>query len=252
MAALDPSEPLFAIAQKIMDAGVGIVAGAKVEIGSEWARNPKVIALALLSRTLANLKGGTALLRDGLVVEARTVTRCACENFICIGGLAAHGSKFVEDLVADEAVQRRRQGKFVLGRFDADVDDTGEKLRHYLDEMERKHPKARQLNLRHVADTSAVKDAYLQFMMLSSDSAHVSARSLNRHFAREHERDTIFLSLNVAPEPTQAELRQTLDWLCAMSLGVCVGANEVLGGTPVGTMLRSLSDEFQITTRARK
>lgn len=248
MVGLSPDEPLLVIAQKIMDAGIGIIAGAKVEIGPEWARNPKVIALALLSRTLANLKGAIGMLREGLVVEARTLTRCVCENFICVGGLAAQGSKFVADLVADEAAHRRRQGKIVLQRSDVDLDDTGEKLRKYLDELLRRHTDARPLNLRAVADASAAKDAYLHFSVLSSDSAHVSGRSLNRHLAREVEGDTVFLRVNVAPEPDPAELLRTLGWLCSMALGVCVGANEVLGGTPVGVTLLSLSDEFQTLT----
>jgi hypothetical protein len=50
-------DDLYAVAQKLMDAGVGIIAGAKVEIGPEWARNPKVIALTLLSRTFGQSQG---------------------------------------------------------------------------------------------------------------------------------------------------------------------------------------------------
>jgi hypothetical protein len=52
--------PLLSFAQKVMDVGIGIIAGAKIEIGREWARNPKVIALTLLSRSLGNLKGAAA------------------------------------------------------------------------------------------------------------------------------------------------------------------------------------------------
>jgi hypothetical protein len=48
-------------AQEVMDAGIGIIAGAKVEIGQEWARNPKVVALALLSRSLGNLGGAIGI-----------------------------------------------------------------------------------------------------------------------------------------------------------------------------------------------
>jgi hypothetical protein len=244
LAGLNPDDPLFAFAQKLMDIGIGIIAGAKVEIGQEWARNPKVVTLTLLSRTLANLKGAVLMIREGLVVEARTLTRSACENVICVGGFAARGSAFVEELVDDEAASRRRRGNFILAGNGSDIGDTARKLGRYLKELEEKRPKFRTLNLRSVADASAVRGAYLHFLQLSSDAAHVSATSLNRHLAREYEGDTIYLRVDVAPDPTAAELRQTLEWLCFLVLGVCVGANEMLGGTPIGMMLRSLAIEF--------
>src|ERR1700692_2262680 len=97
-----------------MDVGLGIIAKAKVAIDQEWARNPKVVALTLLSRSLGNLKGAVAMVHQNLVVEARALTRCACENLICLGGLAALASEFVTALVADKAASRKRKGKLLL------------------------------------------------------------------------------------------------------------------------------------------
>jgi hypothetical protein len=76
-------------------------------------------------------------------------------------------------------------------------------------------------------------------MELSSDAAHVSATSLNRHLVREYEGDTVFLKVDVAPKPRDQDVRMTLEHLCALVLGVLVGANDVLGGTPVGLVLRN-------------
>ena len=90
--------PLLAFAQKLMDVGIGIIAGAKVEKGPEWARNPKVIALTL--PTSSNLKA-LGMVHQNLLVEARSLTRLACENLICAGALAARGTGFVNDLVLD-------------------------------------------------------------------------------------------------------------------------------------------------------
>jgi hypothetical protein len=161
-----------------------------------------------------------------------------------IGGLAANGSKFVQDLIADEAASRRRKGKFVLEAAEADLGDTTGKLRTYLEELEKKPPDFRPLKLKGVADASVVRGAYLYFLVLSSDSAHVSADSLARHIVRDREGYTIYLQVNVAPDPKAGELRQTLEWLCALVLGVCIRTNDVLGGTPVGAMLRNLASEF--------
>jgi uncharacterized protein DUF5677 len=239
--------PLLAFAQKLMDVGIGIIAGAKVEIGQEWAGNPKVVALTLLSRTLANLKGSVAMLHQNLLVEARALTRCACENLICLGGLAARGSEFVNDLILDEAASRRRKGKLLLEHAESqNLIDVSEKLRSYLAELEQKHPKSKSFNTRQIAEGSAIRQAYVWFVMLSGDATHVSATSLNRHLIRELEGDTMYLRVNVAPDPNPIEMLDTLKILCAVVLGVCVATNEVLGGTPVGLMLRSMADELDI------
>jgi hypothetical protein len=242
--------PFLAFAQKLMEAGIGIIAGAKVEIGQEWARNPKVIALTLLSRSLANLKGGVAMVHQNLVVEARSLTRLACENLICAGALAARGTAFVDDLVLDEAASRKRKGKLLLEHVESQDLDVTVKLRGYLADLEKKHPKVKNLNMRQAAEVSAVRQAYVWYTILSGDALHVSATSLNRHLIREHEGDMMYLRVDVAPEPRPQEMYDTVEILCAVLLGVCVATNEILGGTPVGLMLRSLADEFDLLKAA--
>jgi hypothetical protein len=243
--------PLLAFAQKLMDAGIGIIAGAKVEIGQEWARNPKVVALTLLSRSLANLKGAASMVNQNLVVEARSLTRLACENLICAGALAVRGTAFVNDLVLDEAASRKRKGKLLLEHAEnQDLGNVTDKLRGYLAELEKNHPKVKGLNMRQAAESSAVRQAYVWYTILSNDALHVSATSLNRHLVRELEGDTIYLRVDVAPEPRPEEMYDTVDILCSVLLGVCVATNEILGGTPVGVVLRSMADEFDLLKAA--
>jgi len=243
--------PLLTFAQKLMDVGIGIIAGAKVEIGQEWARNPQVIALTLLSRSLGNLKGGIGMVHQNLVVEARSLTRLACENLICAGALAARGSGFVNDLVQDEAASRKRKGKLLLEHAEGQsLLDVTDKLRGYLAELEKKHPRVKGLNMRQEAEASAVRQAYVWYVMLSGDSLHVSAASLDRHLVREREGDTVYLRVDVAPKPRPEEMYDTVEILCAALLGVCVATNEILGGTPVGVVLRSMADEFDVLKAA--
>lgn len=243
--------PLFTFAQKLMDVGIGITAGAKVEIGQEWARNPKVVALTLLSRSLGNLKGAVGMVRQNLVVEARSLTRLACENLICAGALAARGTAFVNDLVLDEGASSKRKGKLLLEHAENEkLKDVTDKLRGYLAELEKKHPKVKALNMRQQAEASAVRQAYVWYAMLSNDALHVSATSLNRHLIREREGDTMYLRVDVAPEPCPEETYDTVEILCAVLLGVCVATNEILGGTPVGVVLRSMADEFDFLKAA--
>ena len=105
--------PLLDFAQKLVDVGIGIIAASKVEVGQEWARNPKVIALTLLSRSLGNLKGAVSMVHQNLVVEARSLTRLACENLICLGGLAANGTTG-RDFIEDEARSQQDEGQAAM------------------------------------------------------------------------------------------------------------------------------------------
>ena len=234
-----------------MDVGIGIIAASKVEIGQEWARNPKVIALTLLSRSLGNLKGAVSMVHQNLIVEARSLTRLACENLICLGGLAANGTEFVKNLIEDEARSRKTKGKLLCNHAESqNLGEIADKLRAYVEEIERKYPKPKKLDMRQTAEASAVRQAYVWYTMLSADALHASATSLNRHLFREFEGETVYLRVDVAPEARPEEMYETVEILCAVVLGVCVASNEILGGTPVGVVLRSMADEFDFLKAA--
>ena len=53
--------------------------------------HPRILALALLSRTLSNLKGVAILTERGLAVEARTLARCCYENLFMVGNACLEG-----------------------------------------------------------------------------------------------------------------------------------------------------------------
>ena len=83
-----------------IDVGIGIIADSKIEVPHAfWGRDSKVIALALLSRTLSNFKGAAIMVREDLLVEAQVLTRCCFENLISIAGLHTDSAKFIEALV---------------------------------------------------------------------------------------------------------------------------------------------------------
>jgi hypothetical protein len=73
----------------------------------------------------------------------------------------------------------------------------------------------------------------------------------NRHLIREYEGDTMYLRVDVAPEPRPEEMYDTVEILCAVLLGVCVATNDILGGTPVGVVVRSMADELDFLKAAR-
>jgi Family of unknown function (DUF5677) len=195
-------EKLYQFAQKLLDISIATIADAKVDTTALWAKDPKVLSLALLSRTLTNFKGTVTLLREGLVVEARTLTRCCLENLIYIGALREDGSKFVELLLQDDAASRRQRGKFLLARSAKLGKEFGwdATVAAYLEEQEKKYPKAKLLRPREVAEGTAISDAYMFYSQMSDDSAHTSISSLGLHLTHEKEEGEIFLALTVAPE----------------------------------------------------
>ena len=90
MTAVAKREELCAYAQKLMDVGIEVVAHAHVEVGAKWAREPKVVALTLLCRTLGNMKGAISLVSQQLLVEVLVLTRC------CVGVFSLHRCAWTE------------------------------------------------------------------------------------------------------------------------------------------------------------
>ena len=90
-----------------------------------------------------------------------------------------------------------------------------------------------------------LKDAYVIYGQLSSDAAHPSAESLSRYITRNKvsEEESV-LTVNALPEPEYAEVLQTLEFACSALLGICVGANQIIGGLPSGKKLEPMFEEF--------
>jgi hypothetical protein len=53
------------------------------------------------------------------------------------------------------------------------------------------------------------------------------------------------VTLVAEPSFESAEIAETLEFGCSALLGVCVGANELVGGTTAGKELHMLFDEYK-------
>src|SRR6266851_824712 len=189
---------LFAFGERLIDAGIGIIADSKIEVPHAfWGRDPKVVALTLLSRTLSNFKGASIMVREDLLVEAQVLTRCCFENLISAAGLHTDSAKFIDALVRDEATSRRKRGKFILERQNPDgqVREYETPLREYLKKLEEEYPKAATLNQRHIAESTVLRDAYIYYGHFSAIATHVSASSLSHHLKSEVENDQVVRTL---------------------------------------------------------
>lgn len=85
----------MAAAQRHDSEGVDVFNGCSVT-ANEDRRDPKVVALTLLARTLGAFGAAAMLIANDHVVEARTLARCAHENLFWVAALAKEGKAFVE------------------------------------------------------------------------------------------------------------------------------------------------------------
>jgi hypothetical protein len=101
--------------------------------------------LALLCRTVGNFKGVVALTKEGLVVEARSLTRSCYENLYRMAALIEQGDDFVKAMRQDQIRSFRSQGEFLFENIDEEhIGDPSlaDQLRQRLKEMKSRWPKA--------------------------------------------------------------------------------------------------------------
>jgi hypothetical protein len=247
MTDVDKKEAWLAYAQKLHQLGSALFGEADLIESERGAADPKMIALTLLGRTMSNVEGVVAMIDRGLMVEARTLTRCCYENLIWIDGLAKEGIEFVKKIAGHEYAYKKRRGKVLLewaARQDAKP-AFEENLQAYLAGLEKAEPKAKPISFKAAADAGLLKDTYIIYGQLSSDAAHPSAESLSRYLTREKVSDEeTTLTANALPEPEHAEVLQTLEFACNAFLGICVGTNQIIGGLPSGRMLEGMFEEY--------
>jgi hypothetical protein len=226
---------------KLLQLARSIYAEADLMESGMGASDPKVIALALMCRTVGNFRGVMSMVEQGLIVEARTLTRSCCENLIWIDALAAAGKEFVREIVANEYKSKEMRGQVLAqwaGGQQTEPPFTKE-LHAYLNSIKSKSKNL--INVKSTAQSGILKDAYIIYGQLSSDAAHPSADSLSRHIRRESN-DSIAIVADGLTD--HAESLQTMEFACSHLLGVCVGTNQILGRVPSGKSMHDLFEEF--------
>jgi hypothetical protein len=246
---MTPAEDVaFAFGQEMLDFAIDLVKAASVpSVTSESRRDPVLIGLSLLCRSITNFRGALVLARDNQPVESRALVRLIFENFFFVAALCERGADFVKRMRSDEAANRKTLGELSLKRLTVEHKD-GEhaqsvrtQIRGLLDEF----PKPRKFgSVSSVAAETVADHAYLSYAVLSMD-AHPSISTLRRHLQWELEGDTRYLTLSVVPRFNEKERLRTVDEACNALLGVCVAVNQLLGGTSKNDALRELFERFE-------
>jgi hypothetical protein len=230
-------------AHRLADVALETIAQCNNLDTTKGTRDPKVIALALLSRSLGHFKGTFRLLEIGLITEARTLTRCIFENLFMQGGLAEGGDDFVQKMVDDAAKSRQSRGTWILGWLDEQEGESPyeDHLRKTVDTLRALYPKPQAINFAEITNETSLKHAYLWYKQLSSDAAHPSLEALTRHISKEPDGA---LLVSVEPPASEKATLDTMEWACQALMGVIVVANQIAGPVKAGEKLPVLCDEF--------
>jgi hypothetical protein len=214
-----------------------------LELGVAGLAQPKVLAAALLARTITNHKAVLMLLRAGLITEARTLTRSCLENVLWMRRIKAEGMEFVTAILDDARQANISFAKTLLPSADfLSKEDKGHLQRHAMIKAPKK------ISPSEKTDTDEAQAEYLLFKGLSGDSAHPSARALSRHLPTNVDGwiDEFFIE----PPMSRQDLGFTLHFatsalLNAMSLDVDVQPNEQNEAIlrDVGTEYNRLADQ---------
>lgn len=124
------------------------------------------------------------LCSQGLSTEARMLSRSCFENAFCIAALVKDPAKLIKALEDDDKAAQKAQAKFIAedpARM-VNLDPKAKKrLQKFASTVDQQWGKVRQLAIDETAKSTALREAYLFYRVLSNDSCHPSASSLSQH-----------------------------------------------------------------------
>lgn len=251
---MSSNEAWLALGAKLLEVSEGVLQQANFPEEDKTASDPKVVALTLMCRTANNFAALRVLIENGFIVEARTLVRCCWENLFWIGGLTADGPGFVMKMIGEHETGRLKRGNELLewARKQGGKVDFGEELATFLAKLKTENPKQTKISFQSEAQAGNVGEGYIIYRVLSTDAAHPSATSLSRHYDLDESLTPPGATLKGVPTIDAGETEETLEFACSALLGVCVGANKLVGGTPAGKNLPALFEEFRALSNASK
>jgi hypothetical protein len=232
-----------------MHAAMSLLDAAKVELVEDWARDPKIVGLAILCRSMSNFRAAMFLVQEGHAMEARALNRGLYENALWMAGLRERGSAFVEEMRKDEAFNRKSLGQLTLENSKKRGGDLSspdsQRLCELLKETAKGFPNAQKITPGKISGDEAIRSFYVEYMRLSLDGVHCSITALGRHLAMERvSEDQTEVIVNLEPRTSDHEARSVIFHLSNALLAVALGANEILGFTTASEQLSTVFAEL--------
>jgi hypothetical protein len=236
-------------AQKLLDAALDVVGAARIELNENWARDPKIVGLTILSRSISNFRASVRLVQQDQPLEAQALVRLMYENLLWIAALRERGLSFVEDMRNEEAFNRKALGKLTLKTMSEHGGDVSGadalKLRNIINNLSQQFPQPKKMNAAKTAAEGGVEMAYCEYLRLSLDAVHCSVTALGHHLWSERTNDKTELVLSIVPRTTPAELLSTVLHACRALIQTAVHTNELVGFTAGGETFTELVAEFE-------
>jgi hypothetical protein len=169
------NDALFGLAGDVNTTLMALITAA-IEAAKVNLDSPESVAIRLAFRAIASLQSVVLLAERGIVADSRTLARSVLEDAFAIGALVADPVKFMNDLKFDYQTSARGQLTF------AEPHISDPNVRRSINEKLKALPKGR-------SEFGALKNSkgrpleklYYYYRVLSNDSAHPSATSLERH-----------------------------------------------------------------------
>jgi hypothetical protein len=172
-------------ADKLYGSAMNVVGAATGRIDGNWKRDPKIIGLTILCRTLSTFKAALILVRASQVMEARMLARPLYENCLWIAALRERHGKFVEEMIEDDALNRKSLGQITVkltAQHGGDMNNPGAMLlRQIIRELADTYKDPKKLHASDVAAMGVIGLYYVDYTRLSLDSLHCSVTALGRH-----------------------------------------------------------------------
>jgi hypothetical protein len=166
-------------------------------------------------------------------------------------GLAQEGETFTRKMLHDDISHRTHFGQFMFNNGIELETEIENRLRDWLRGMNKRSvAKPLTLTPKQVAALSDMGRTYIFYGQLSTDAGHPSVTALGRYVI-PHTADEVG-GIDAEPIVKEAEIEQTLEFLCQAVMSACVVVNEMLGGTRGGGALNALADEYIALSVASK
>lgn len=220
-----------ALASQLLRLGYEIAGSAGPEVcrNDDGSGDIRLMAVSLVARSLSNMRGALAMANAKLLVEARVLARCILENQFWIVGFAHDSDRFRQLIIDDD---RNRKGLKGHTLFETgSLPDEAEKLLRQWMRTNKDWRTTKSIAPKQVARDAQIGDAYVFYDVLSTD-AHPTVFSLNRYVTSQDGHTVT--GIDLAPDPNEADLRETLGLACFGLVNVLVAGCDILRSDAAG------------------
>jgi Family of unknown function (DUF5677) len=238
------SENWAQFAEKLRQNGYALLQAAnpKLVVTEKGAADPNVIAATLLCRSLTHIKAVPILLKEGLIVEARTIVRNCLENAFWLAAIAEPDERHeaLRRMGDAELFTRHQIGEFAMQLRSEHAAEVNEALREAMRNFRGKKGSSGP-SPKDLAKLGQFKSTYLFYAEYSRD-AHPTLHSLARYLSRLVEDGEVFKCLDAFPPGRDGD-EFTIQHGCQAVLSAMFAANDVWAAGEAKRLTR-LGEEY--------